>query len=135
MRPSRFTWPTGRRTSTIVPVPSVERMRMAPPCSSVERFGDGEAEARALVALGELALDLLERPAELVQRVLRDADAGVRRWRSRTQPADARARTVMRPPSGVNFTALDSRLSMICLSSRAVGRARAMSVRDVGGER
>ena len=52
-----------------------------------------------------------------------------------TQPPAARARTVMRPPSGVNFTALDSRLSTICLSSAAVGaaggcpaRCRAVSV-------
>ena len=42
-----------------------------------QRFGDGEAQARALMALGQLAFDLLERPAELAQRVLRDADAGV----------------------------------------------------------
>src|ERR1700722_113076 len=42
-----------------------------------ERFGDGEAEAGALVALGQLAFDLLERPAELVQRIFGNADAGV----------------------------------------------------------
>ena len=42
-----------------------------------QRFGDREPEPRALVALGELAFDLLERPAELGERLLRDADAGV----------------------------------------------------------
>src|ERR1700682_3668505 len=40
-----------------------------------QRFGDGEAEARALMALGELALDLLERASELGERLLRNADA------------------------------------------------------------
>ena len=30
-----------------------------------QRFGDGEAEPRAVMALGELAFDLLERPAKL----------------------------------------------------------------------
>ena len=29
------------------------------------------------MGLGELAFDLLERPAELLQRVARDADAGI----------------------------------------------------------
>src|SRR5581483_2023972 len=42
-----------------------------------ERFGDGETEAGALIALGELAFHLLERPAKLPQRVGRDADAAV----------------------------------------------------------
>ena len=42
-----------------------------------QRAGDGEAETGALVALRELGLDLLEGPAELAERVLRDADAGV----------------------------------------------------------
>ena len=42
-----------------------------------QRLGDREAETGALMALGELALDLLERTSELRQRILRDADAGV----------------------------------------------------------
>jgi hypothetical protein len=42
-----------------------------------QRARDGEAEAGALVALGELALDLLERLAEPPQRIRRDADPGV----------------------------------------------------------
>src|SRR5208282_718705 len=42
-----------------------------------ERFGDREAETGSLVPLRQLAFDLFERPAELVQRILRDADAVV----------------------------------------------------------
>ena len=42
-----------------------------------QRLGDGEAQARALMGLGELAFDLLERPAELLQRVAGNADAGI----------------------------------------------------------
>ena len=42
-----------------------------------ERAGDGEAEARALVALRELGLDLLEGLPELVQGVIGNADAVV----------------------------------------------------------
>ena len=38
------------------------------------------------------------------------------------QPSAARPRTVTRPPAGVNFTALDSRLSTICLSARRSAR-------------
>ena len=44
-----------------------------------QRFRDGKAKPRALMALGELALDLLERPAEfLAARRAVDADAGIR---------------------------------------------------------
>ena len=42
-----------------------------------QRLGDGQAQPRAVMGLGELAFDLLERPAELLQRVARDADAGI----------------------------------------------------------
>ena len=68
---------SGKRTTTMVPCPSVERMRIDAAVHFDKRFGDGEAEARALVAFGQLAFDLLERPAELAQRVFRDADAVV----------------------------------------------------------
>ena len=49
---------------TTVPAPSVERSFIVPPCRPVSD-GDREAQARAVIGLGELALDLLERPAEL----------------------------------------------------------------------
>ena len=42
---------------------------MAPPWRLASDDGDGEAEAGAAVALGELVADLLERPAELLQRL------------------------------------------------------------------
>ena len=45
----------------------------------------------------------------------------------------ARPRTVTRPPAGVNFTALDSRLSAICLKRAAVG-AQLQRGRYAGGE-
>ena len=41
---------------------------------------------------------------------------------STMQPSAARPRTVTRPPAGVNFTALDNRLSTICLSARRSAR-------------
>ena len=41
-----------------------------------QRLREGETEAGALLGLGVLALDLLERPGERTG-VLRDADAGV----------------------------------------------------------
>ncbi len=41
---------------------------------------------------------------------------------STMQPSAARPRTVTRPPAGVNFTALESRLSTICLSARRSAR-------------
>src|SRR5262245_66245061 len=42
-----------------------------------QRFGDGETETRAVIALGELALDLLERASKLGERGRRNADAGI----------------------------------------------------------
>ena len=60
-----------------MPTPSWLLIRKAAAVQLGERAGDGKAEAGALVALRELGLDLLEGPAELVQGVLRDADAVV----------------------------------------------------------
>ncbi len=82
-----------------------------------ERLGDGEAKARSLVPLGQLAFDLLEWPAELAQCVFGNADAGVLDGDGDHAAAHA-ALTVTAPPSGVNFTALERRLSAICLSAR-----------------
>ncbi len=42
-----------------------------------QRLGDRQAQTRAAMDLGELAFHLLERLAEILQRLLRDADAGV----------------------------------------------------------
>ena len=84
----------------MVPTPSWLRMRKRAAVQLGQRAGDGEAEARALVALREFGLDLLERPAELVQRIARDADAVVldvdvdrvaRRARAHGDAAAARA--------------------------------------------
>jgi hypothetical protein len=42
-----------------------------------KRAGDGEAQPRALVAAGHVALDLFERAADPIELVLGDADAGI----------------------------------------------------------
>ena len=52
-------------------------MRIAPPCSSASDFAMARPRPEPWCRLGELAFDLLERPPELAQRVLRDADAVV----------------------------------------------------------
>ena len=51
--------------------PSSERMRMRAAVQFDQRFRDRKAEPGAVMGLGELAFDLLERPAELLQRVPR----------------------------------------------------------------
>ena len=105
------------RNRTMVPRPSVERMRIVPLWSSVKRFCNRQPQTGALMALGQLALDLLERPAKPGQRVFRDAYAAI--GDGNANPFARRpARMVMRPPSGVNFTALERRLSAICFRSR-----------------
>src|SRR5262249_58502714 len=43
-----------------------------------ERLRDRKPQARALMALGELALDWLERPAQPRERILWNADPGIR---------------------------------------------------------
>ena len=60
-----------------MPWPTRERMRIAPAVERRERDGDRQAEAGAAMALGELVAHLLERAAELLQRLARDADAGI----------------------------------------------------------
>src|ERR1700729_2683649 len=42
-----------------------------------ERSGDRQAQSRTVIGLGELALDLLERPAQPQKRLRRDPDPGV----------------------------------------------------------
>src|SRR6186997_3128567 len=42
-----------------------------------QRLGDRQAQPRAVMSLGELALDLLERPAKLLQRIAGDTDSGI----------------------------------------------------------
>ena len=67
----------GKRTTTTVPAPSTERMRIRPPCSSASDLAIARPRPGSLVPFGQLAFHLLERPAQLVQRILRDADAVV----------------------------------------------------------
>ncbi len=99
-------------------------------------LGDGEAGARALMALGQLAFDLFERPAELGQRILGNADAAVGDAEHDTVAREARPRTVMRPPAGVNLTAFDKRLSATCLTARrSARRRRSDDIRDVTSSR
>ena len=82
-----------------------------------ERLRDRKPQARALMAFGELALDLLKRAAQSRERLLRNADAGIRDGDA--DPAAGRPRADRdAAASGVNFTALDSRFSTICLSRR-----------------
>ena len=85
-----------------------------------QRPGDGEAEARALVVLGELVLHLLERPC----RACASASAGMPMPVSSIEMIDARrpiarARTVMRPPSGRELHRVREQIdAAICLSAR-----------------
>lgn len=79
----------------------------------------GEPEPPIRCDSGKLVLHLLEGPSELVQRVLGDA-APLSSIDSIKAPATLRARTWMRPPCPVNFTALLDRggLMTICLTAR-----------------
>ena len=88
-----------------------------------QRFRDGEAEARALMGLGQTGSP----PARTGGRAFSAPASGCRRRCPRT-PGRSRCRrrgcaTRTRPPSGVNFTAFDSRLSAICLMARLSARS------------
>ena len=115
---------TGSRTSTIVPVPSVERMRIAPPCSSVSDFAIARPRPEPRWVLVSWLSTCSNGLPRLLSALLRDADAGVLDGDVDMTVRPSRARTVMRPPSGVNFTALDNRLIMICLIMRRSARSR-----------
>jgi len=65
----------GKRISTMVPTPGVERMRMVPPWSSTRDFAIASPSPEPLCDLVSWLLDLLERLAEVLQRLLRDPDA------------------------------------------------------------
>ena len=114
--------------------PSVERMRIVPPCSSVSDLAMASPRPEPWWLLVSWLSTCSNGRPSLASASLRDADAGVERWRSAPKPRRARARIVMRPPSGVNLTALERRLSTICLSRRGSASSR-MPRRDVGGER
>ena len=80
---------------TVVPWPSRLVMRKTAAMQLDQRARDGEPKPAALMALGELVLDLLERPAELGDVGLGDADAGILDGdlaRGRAGATDARRR-------------------------------------------
>ena len=104
---------TGTLNPNVLPVPTSLRTQMVPPCSSTIRLPEGEAEAGALLAV--------EWPAALLKR-LEDsflvlggmpmpvsATVTTRSFPCRSADTDTD------PPSGVNLTALDSRLTSTCL--------------------
>ena len=114
--------PTGRRTSTIVPTPADERMRIAPPCSSVSDLAMARPRPEpwwVLVNwLSTCSNGLPRLRSALFGMPMPVSSIAILTWLSK-----ARARSVMRPPSSVNFTAFDSRLRTICLIMRRSARS------------
>ena len=119
---------SGRRTTTVVPAPSVERMRITPPCSSISDLAMARPSPEPWwVLVSWLSTCSNGRPSFCsASRAMPMPES----WMPMTTaPRDTRPRTVMRPFSGVNLTALDRRLSAICLSAR-----RSALQTDAGGD-
>ncbi len=107
----------GTRTETMVPTPSVERMRIVPPCSSVsdremarpspeppvlfENWFWTCSNGRPILCIADLGMPM---PVSSMVTV--------------TAFDSRRALTRIRPPSFVNFTALDSRFRSTCFIAR-----------------
>ena len=117
-------WPVDQRQRQVEPeraaVAGLARHADLPPISSTSCARDGQAEAGAAEAARHRAVGLVERLEQAVQRVRRDADAGVgdldahrRRRRPPLPRVDSRSVT---PPRSVNLTALPSRLISTCRS-------------------
>jgi len=136
---SRYTYGCGRAEDA--GTSGTEGFLLAPPDTDglADRMARVAADPAASAAMGARGKETVEKEllwtelAERLERLFLDTANGrpnrasassgmpmpVSAMETLTQPpAVARARIVTRPPSGVNFTALDRRLRMICLSSR-----------------
>ena len=76
----------GRKSVNVLPAPACSSTRISPPSSARDLAADREAETRAAVLAARRAVGLLERLEDQLQLVLRDADAGVARPRTRSRP-------------------------------------------------
>ena len=103
-RPERI----GIEKKNVLPCPSVLSTQMRPPCASTMPFAIVQPEPRAESAR---ARRRLPEPIEDVREVLRADAAPVSATENTTSRSLHAARTVMRPPSGVNLIALPIRLS------------------------
>src|SRR5687768_14305608 len=109
---------SGSATVKVEPLPGVLSSRIAPPCSSTKRLVS--ARPRPVPS----AFLILSRPTCLNSSNTAAWSSGampmpVSRTVTSSAPFCFRAETWTLPPSGVNFTALESRFSMICLNLRS----------------
>ena len=113
----------------VLPAPELAVDPELPAVESDEAAGQRQPEARALPLAG--LLELLEDPL-VIGGV--DPDAGVAHRHRRPCRRRGTASTSTRPPSGVNFTALDSRLNTTCLTLRSSASIVADPGRDLEAE-
>ena len=72
-----------------------------------DALGEREAESRARILLGRAGVELLELDEEAPEVLRRDTDAGVLDLEAEVSAPSGATRTETRPPSGVNFSALE----------------------------
>src|SRR4029078_1324122 len=111
-------FPSGNVNVNVDPAPTSLHTPMAPPCNSMKRFVRGRPSPVPSSFRG------------LFRPTCRNSSNMISRWSDAIPtPVSATAisnpetvvaaRTVTLPPLAVNFTALDSRFSMICLNFRS----------------
>ena len=96
-----------------------------------KRARDSEAKTRALMAFGELVLDLLERSAKLGDRLRRNPDTGILDWRLRDPIADLFHTHHNPPPARCEFVCVGKEVEQYLFDRTPVGirssRSRPMS--------
>ena len=116
---------TGSRSSTMVPAPASSGCAS---CRRAARSAISRSRGRGQSPDGSWSTG--SRPARTAARAWsarpRECRCRCRRWRSRPPAGGARARTVTRPPSGVNLTALDKKIEQDLLERRAGPRIKRM---------
>ena len=101
------------------PLPGSLSTQMLPPCISARRLASARpSPVPSRFAPSSLCTCWKAWNSSLLI-LLGDADPGVAHRDLHTRHRSPDAATEIRPPSGVNFTALDSRLSRICLTLRS----------------
>ncbi len=113
---------SGIRSDMTVPMASREQNLHTAAMQAYQRAGDGKPEPGAALALGKLALHLLEGLADLAECCFRDADAGIGDRQRRRRLSTWRARTSIWPPSLVNFTRVGEKVEQDLLQRTAVGQ-------------
>src|SRR5215211_3500043 len=106
--------PAGMANPKVLPTPTSLSTQIRPPCNSTIRLD--RVSPRLVPSVEGAVRPPCWKASKIRSRSSAATPTPVSETVTSTSLGSARARTSMRPPSGVNFTAFDSRLTITCLT-------------------